>query len=51
MNPRQGREDDATPKLTPQITPQVTPCMTPLHKILRNSMGDPEISDMAARSG
>jgi len=25
--------------------------MTPLHKIRRNSMGDPEMSEMVARSG
>ena len=42
---------DVTPKVTPKVTPQVTPCMTPLHNILRNSMGDPDHSNLALRGG
>ena len=40
---------DVTPNVTPKYTPQITPCMTPLHNILRNSMGDHDMSDMALR--
>jgi len=38
---------DATPEQA--ATPQLTPCMTPLHKILRNSMGEPVNTHLSSR--